>query len=112
MHFCYNAVSRENRVEHATSMTLSIDKQNMKSLLKEALLELLEEWQDLFLELISEVIEEAGMVQAIKEGENTEYVTRDDVYAVLRETSWRLPFEPALPATYANSESSNCEIVL
>jgi Asp-tRNA(Asn)/Glu-tRNA(Gln) amidotransferase C subunit len=69
------------------SMTLSIDEQNMKRLLKEALLELLEERQDLFLEVMSEVIEEAGMVHAIKEGEDTEYVTREDVDAVLRETS-------------------------
>lgn len=67
------------------SMTLTIDEENMKRLLKEALLDLLEERQDLFLELMAEVIEEAGMVQAIKEGEETEYVTRDDVFAILRD---------------------------
>jgi ferritin-like metal-binding protein YciE len=64
-------------------MTLTIDEQNIKRLLKEALLELFEERQELFYELVSEVIADAGLIQAIKDGEDTEYVSRDEVFAVL-----------------------------
>ena len=70
-----------------TLMTLTIDEQNMKRLLKEALLELFEERQELFYELVSEVIEDAGLIQAIKEGEDTEYVSRDEVFAILDDDS-------------------------
>ena len=70
-----------------TLMTLTIDEQNMKRLLKEALLELFEERQELFYELVSEVIEDAGLIQAIKEGEDTEYVSRDEVFTILDDDS-------------------------
>ena len=70
-----------------TLMTLTIDEQNMKRLLKEALLELFEERQELFYELVSEVIEDAGLIQSIKEGEQTEYVSRDEVFAILDDAS-------------------------
>ena len=66
-----------------TLMTLTIDEQNMKRMMKEALLELFEERQELFYELISEVIEDAGLIQSVKEGEVTECTSRDEVFAVL-----------------------------
>lgn len=68
-------------------MTLTIDEQKMKRIVKEALLELLEERQGLFYELVSEVIEDAGLTQAIKEGEESEYTSRDEVFAVLDDDS-------------------------
>lgn len=64
-------------------MTLTIDEQNMKRLLKEALLDLFEERQDLFYELFAEMIEDIGLLQAIKEGEHTESASRDEVFAIL-----------------------------
>lgn len=70
-----------------TLMTLTIDEQNMKRLLKEALLDLFEERQELFYELVSEVIEDSGLLQAIKEGEDTEYISRDEVFAILDDES-------------------------
>ena len=68
-------------------MTLTIDEQNMKRLLKEALLDLIEERQELFYELFTEVIEDVGLLQAIKEGEDTEKVSRDEVFAILDDAS-------------------------
>ena len=70
-----------------TLMTLTIDEQNMKRLLKEALLDLFEERQELFYELFTEVIEDVGLLQAIKEGEDTEHVSRDEVFAALDDAS-------------------------
>lgn len=70
-----------------TLMTLTIDEQNMKRLLKEALLDLFEERQELFYELFTEVIEDIGLLQAIKEGEDTEYVSREEVFSTLDDAS-------------------------
>jgi hypothetical protein len=70
-----------------TLMTLTIDEQNMKRLLKEALLDLFEERQELFYELVSKVLEGSGLLEAIKEGENTEYTNRDEVFATLDDDS-------------------------
>lgn len=68
-------------------MTLTIDERNMKRLLKEALLDLIEERQELFYELSTEVIEDVGLLQAIKEGEDTEKVSRDELFAILDDAS-------------------------
>lgn len=70
-----------------TLMTLTIDEQNMKRLLKEALLDLFEERQELFYELFTEVIEDIGLLQAIKEDEDTEYVSREEVFSTLDDAS-------------------------
>lgn len=70
-----------------TLMTLTIDEQNMKRLLKEALLDLIEERQELFYELSTEVIEDVGLLQAVKEGEDTEKVSRDELFAILDDAS-------------------------
>jgi len=70
-----------------TLMTLTIDEQNMKRLLKEALLDLFEERQELFYELFTEIIEDVGLLQAIKEGENTKNASRDEVFAILDDAS-------------------------
>lgn len=48
--------------------TLSKDDQHIKDLFKEALLELLQERRDLFSEILTEAIEDAGLVNAIHEG--------------------------------------------
>jgi hypothetical protein len=59
----------------------------MKRLLKEALLDLIEERQELFYELSTEVIEDVGLLQAVKEGEDTEKVSRDELFAILDDAS-------------------------
>ncbi len=46
---------------------ITIDDNELKALLKQALIELLEEKSDLFYEALAEVIEESGLVKAIKE---------------------------------------------
>jgi hypothetical protein len=70
-----------------TLMTLTIDEQNMKRLLKEALLDLIEERKELFYGLFTEVIEDVGLLQAVKEGEDTEEVSRDELFAILDDAS-------------------------
>jgi hypothetical protein len=68
-----------------TAITLSIEEQKMKLLLKEALIDLLVNQQELFRDLFAEVVEEVGLIQAIKEGESSEIVSRDVIFELLGE---------------------------
>ncbi len=56
-----------------------IQKDTIKSWVKEAIVELLQERQDLLYDVILEVVEEQGLIQAIREGESTPYASREEV---------------------------------
>lgn len=62
---------------------VTLDETKLKELLKTALLELIQEEKELFSELLSDVIEEIGMINAIKEGENTEVVSQKEIFQIL-----------------------------
>jgi len=65
-------------MEHA-----AIDESRLKEILKDALIEVFEERKDIFHELIAEALEDAALVQAIKEGENSKSASREEVFKVL-----------------------------
>ncbi len=67
------------------TVTLS-DETRLKALLKEALVEVLEQRRDWFSALMAEALEDSAFVQAIKEGEATEIVSRDEIFALLGAT--------------------------
>jgi len=55
----------------------------IRRLFKEAFVETLEEKKDLFYNLLVEVIEDIAMVRAIQEGENTEPVSKQEIFKLL-----------------------------
>lgn len=59
--------------------------QALKPILKELLYELLTQEQDLLKDLIYEVIEDMAMANAIKEGIDSENVSREDIFSLLEE---------------------------
>jgi len=63
-------------------MELTISEEQAKDLLKEALVELIEEKRDLFYEVMLEVIEEVGLAKAIREGRQDEFVSEEQVLAL------------------------------
>jgi hypothetical protein len=65
-------------------MDLTISEKQAKALLKEVLIELLEEEQDLFFEVMLEAIEEIGLANAIREGRQNEFVSEEQILAILR----------------------------
>lgn len=65
--------------------TLSTDDKHIKDLFKQALLELLQERRDLFSDMIVEAIEDAGLVNAIREGEASYKVSKKEVLDSLGE---------------------------
>lgn len=64
------------------AVTLS-DETRLKALLKEALVEVLEQQREWFSTLMVEALEDIALVQAIKEGETTEVVSRDEIFDLL-----------------------------
>jgi len=57
-------------------------KQN-KELIKASLMELMTENKDFFKEIFSEIIEDAGMINAIIEGRNNEFVSEKDIMDII-----------------------------
>jgi hypothetical protein len=70
-------------MEEHMAVTLS-DETRLKGLLKEALVEVLEQRREWFSTLMVEALEDIALVQAIKEGESTETVSRDEIFDLLR----------------------------
>ena len=66
---------------------VTLSEKQIKDLVKQAVIELLEERSDLFYNLLAEVIEDAALVNAIREGEASYSVSREEVLNALREKS-------------------------
>jgi len=62
---------------------VSVEEQHIKDLLKQAILELLEERQDLFHELFADAVEDLALINAIREGEATEVVSKSEILHIL-----------------------------
>ena len=66
-------------------MELTINETQAKALVKEVLKELLQEKRDLLFEVILEVIEEIGLANAIREGRKNQFVSEEEIFAILKE---------------------------
>lgn len=64
-------------------ITLNLEEQQLKDIVKQALLEIFEERQDLAGALFQEALEDWGLLQAIQEGEKTEPVAKETIFDLL-----------------------------
>ncbi len=64
-------------------MELSIDEVQARKLFKEVIMQLITERQDWFLEIILEAIEESGLAEAIREGRRNDFVSEEEIQAIL-----------------------------
>ena len=64
-------------------MELVIDDSSTKKILKEVMLELVREQKDVFYDIMRDVIEETGLVAAIREGRQNEFVSEAEINAIL-----------------------------
>jgi hypothetical protein len=64
-------------------MQTSMSQNEIKSIIKAAIVEVLEERPDLLQEAIEGALEDVALYRAIKEGENTELSNREEVFEVL-----------------------------
>jgi len=67
--------------------TISVEEVHLKDLLKEAILELMQERRDELEEIFAEVIEDLALARAIEEGESTETVSKAEILQVLEGTA-------------------------
>jgi len=65
---------------------LIIQEEQIKNLVKEAILELVGEQREVLYDALAEVIEDLALAHAIQEGESTETASRAEVLKVLEST--------------------------
>ena len=63
--------------------SMGIDKSELKTLLKQALIELVEEKDQVLYDALAEVREEVGLAKAIQEGQTSETVDEMEVFKAL-----------------------------
>jgi hypothetical protein len=80
LHWCQG----NSRVRLEINMELTIDETYTKRLLKEVVVELINERQEMFLEVIMEAMEEIGLAQAIRDGRQNEFVSEEEINAIYR----------------------------
>ncbi len=61
----------------------NIDETRIKALFKEALIEVIEENQELVSSILIDALEDIGLSRAIEEGETSKTVSRDEIFKVL-----------------------------
>jgi heme oxygenase len=64
-------------------MQPSMNEEKLKSVIKTALVEVLAEQKNLFHEAIEAALEDIALAKAIKEGERTKPVRREEVFKIL-----------------------------
>jgi len=60
-----------------------MDEGRLKQVFKEALVEMLEEKQNIFHEMIVDAMEDIALSRAIQEGQNTGTATKEEIFHVL-----------------------------
>lgn len=63
------------------------DKNQLKEVFKQAIAELLQERRDFLYDVFIEVLEDIALASAIKDGEETEIVSRNQVFKILESDS-------------------------
>jgi hypothetical protein len=64
---------------------LSLSEEQLKAVMKTAILELFQERRDLFQDLIVEALEDIAMIKAIDEGKDSEPVSRETIFSILEQ---------------------------
>jgi hypothetical protein len=59
----------------------TLNTNQLKELLKTAIIEILQEQKEVFTDIIIEAMEDIALVKAIEEGENTETVSRENIFS-------------------------------
>ena len=65
-------------------MNIQLEQEEMKSLIKESISEAFEQNREYFAQIIEEIIEDKFFLKALKEGEETDFVSRDEIFNALK----------------------------
>ncbi len=64
-------------------METLVDDSKLKNLMKQAIVEAIEEKKGVIHDLLVEVIEDVAMIRAIQEGEESGFAGRDEIFGIL-----------------------------
>jgi DNA-binding protein YbaB len=64
---------------------VTLNAEQLKTLLKVAIIEILQEQKEVFTDLIIEAMEDIALAKAIEEGESTEIVSREAIFNILNQ---------------------------
>ncbi|MCE7983706.1 MAG: hypothetical protein DYG89_21230 [Caldilinea sp. CFX5] len=59
------------------------DEDRLKTILREVLVEVLDQRRDWFTAVVAEAMEDTAVMRAIKEGEETDLVSREEIFQLL-----------------------------
>lgn len=62
---------------------LQLDTGSLKALVKEAVVEALEQQHEVLYDVVAEALEDIAMAHAIREGDQGDYVSRDEIFSIL-----------------------------
>ncbi|NJM77645.1 MAG: hypothetical protein HC852_20025 [Acaryochloridaceae cyanobacterium RU_4_10] len=65
----------------------TLNTSQLKDLIKTAIIEILQEQQEVFTDIIVEAMEDIALAKAIKEGESSETVDRESIFKILGQKS-------------------------
>lgn len=68
-------------------METYLDEKRLKKLLKDALIEVLEERKEILSEILVEAMEDIGLIHAIREGESTKPVSKEEILKIMGKRS-------------------------
>ena len=64
-------------------MDVAANEDQLKEVIKTALIEVLQERQDLLYDAVERALEDIALARAIEEGDKTDPIERDEVFAIL-----------------------------
>ncbi len=64
-------------------METLVDESKLKNLMKQAIVEAIEEKKGVVHDLLVEAMEDVAMIRAIQEGEDSDLVGRDEIFGIL-----------------------------
>ena len=74
------------KIQECAMPQLIVQEEQIKNLIKEAILELVREQREVLYDMLAEVIEDLALAQAIQEGESTETASQAEVLKILEGT--------------------------
>ncbi len=74
---------KPNRLTGGYMAEINLDESKLKDLFKIAIIEVFQEQKEVFYDLLSEILEDLALEKAIKEGKNTETVSREAIFKIL-----------------------------
>ena len=86
-------------IEQIIMTEINLKEDQIKQLFKTALIEVIQAQKEVFSDLFAEIIEDIALEKAIKEGENTEPVSREAIFKILANKGWIPSSEKALKMT-------------